>query len=304
MLIRRKSILLVLLAALLTAACGGGGDEPVSENEAGGGTECRKPFEGAFTDVEAYPIFANSETAVGKNRFLVGLQNTNDAPIASPEIDMSIEFFDLTSCPAEPTASEETEFFWTIKPHVGLYRTTATFDKPGVWGAEVTVSGGGVEESVKGSFEVLPESSTPALGSEPPASDSPTADDVKDLSEISTDQNPDPSFYEVSIADALKTGEPFVVVFATPEFCQSQTCGPTLDIVKSVAKEFPKTTFIHVEPYVLPADPSALKPAPTGVEWGLPSEPWVFVIDDKGKVASKYEGAIAPEELTEALGKF
>ena len=301
---RKKSIVLVLLAALLTAACGGGGEDPGSDSGSESATACRKPFEGAFTDVEAYPIFANSETAVGENRFLVGLQNTNDAPIASPEINMSIKFFDLTSCPAEPTATEDTEFFWTIKPVVGLYRTTATFDKPGVWGAEVTVSGGGVEETVKGSFEVLPKSSTPALGSVPPASDSPTADDAKKLSDISTDENPDPGFYEFSIEDALEAGKPFVVVFATPEFCQSQTCGPTLDIVKDVAKDFPKITFIHVEPYVLPADPSALKPAPTGVEWGLPSEPWVFVMDDKEEVVSKYEGAIAPEELTEALEKF
>lgn len=296
-------LILALLVGLLTAACGGNGDsDPNAGSESPG--DCKTPFQQAFSDVQAYPVFANTQTAVGENRFLVGIQNTDDAPMAAPGINVSIEFYDLNSCPAEPTSTEEMDFFWTIKPVVGLYRTTATFDQPGIWGAEVTISGGGVDEKVKGSFEVLPESSTPALGSRPPASDSPTADDVKDLAEISTDNKPDPAFYEVSIADAMKAGKPFVVVFATPEFCQSQTCGPTLDIVKDVSKDFSKVTFIHVEPYVLPADPNALEPAPTGVEWGLPSEPWVFVMDDNGKVVAKYEGAIAPEELEEALADF
>lgn len=296
-------IILGLLVGLLTAACGGDGG---SDSDAGSesASDCKAPFQQPFSDVQAYPVFANTESAVGENRFLVGIQNTNDAPMAAPEINVSIEFYDLNSCPTEPSSTEDMEFFWTIKPVVGLYRTIATFDKPGIWGAEVTISGGGVDEKVKGSFEVRPESSTPALGSTPPASDSPTADDAKDLAKISTDENPDPAFYEVSIAEALKAGKPFVVVFATPKFCQSQTCGPTLDNVKDVAKDFPKITFIHVEPYVLPADPSNLQAAPTGVEWGLPSEPWVFVMDEKGKVVAKYEGAIAPEELEEALQDF
>ena len=108
----------------------------------------------------------------------------------------------------------------------------------------------------------------------------------------------------MSVADALKKGEPFVLAFATPEFCQSQTCGPTLDIVKSVVKDFPKVTTIHVEPYELPAEPPNFAPVKSAQEWGLPSEPWVFVVDDKGKVAAKYEGAIAPEELNAQLKKL
>lgn len=296
---RNLCLTVVLLVGALAVACGDDG----APTAGGDQSNCRAPFEGDFADVEAYPVFASSQIAVGSNRLLVGLQNNDDAPIASPSSDMHIDFFDLRSCPAKPAESVDLEFMWTIKPVVGLYRGEATFDRAGIWGAEVSISGD-VDETVKASFEVVEETTTPALGSPAPASDTATSDDAKDLSVISTDKKPDPRYYELSVADALKQKKPFVVVFATPKFCQSQTCGPTLDIVKSVADDYPKLTFIHVEPYELPADPTNLKSVPAAEEWGLPSEPWVFVVDAKGNVTAKYEGAIAPEELRAELAKL
>ncbi len=305
----RRSLFLLLAAALLVAtACGGSGGGGQSGgdggSDAGAADDCRQEFQQPLGDVAAYPVFASSDVAVGKNRFLVGLLNDDDAPIGDPKIDMQIEFFDLSECPATPAGKADMDFIWSIKPTVGLYVTEARFDSAGTWGAEVTITGDGLDETVKASFDVKEQPSTPALGEPAPAVDTPTADDAKDLSEISTDDNPDPRYYEVSIADALKRGEPFVVAFATPKFCQTQTCGPTLDIVKDVAKDFPKMTFIHVEPYELPADPSALKPIPAVEEWGLPSEPWVFVVDERGRVTAKFEGALAPSELAAAVKKL
>ena len=294
-----RLVLGVIALGLVAAACGGSRGSGSAAGSGGG--DCREPFEQALGSTPAYPVFASSDVSVGENRFLVGLLNDDDAPIADPSIDMSIEFFDLTSCPEKSAGEADMEFIWTIKPNAGLYRTNTTFDSAGTWGAEVTVTGDGLNETVKASFDVKEEPSTPAIGDPAPAIETPTADDAKDLSEISTDKDPDPRFYEFSIDEALEQREPFVVAFATPEFCQMQTCGPTLDIVKSVAKGFPKETFIHVEPYKLPADPAALEPIPAVQEWGLPTEPWVFVVDEEGKVAAKFEGTVAPDELEAAL---
>ena len=36
-------------------------------------------------------------------------------------------------------------------------------------------------------------------------------------------------------------------------------------------------------------------------EWGLLSEPWLFVIGADGKVATRFEGLVADEELERAL---
>lgn len=296
-----RRVLLFLLVFALVAATACGTDSGDAGDAGSGKAACVEPFEQAYSGAEAYPVFASTELVVGENRFLVGVLNDDDAPIGSPDIDVHVEFFDLTKCPEEAAGEEDMEFFYTIPKSVGLYRTEATFDAAGTWGAEVTITGDGIEETLKGSFPVLEESSSVAIGEEPPASDTPTSDDVKDLSEISTDKRPNPRFYELSIADALKRGQPFVVAFTTPKFCQTQTCGPTLEVVKSVAKDFPKTTFVHVEPYELPADPAKLEPVKAVLDWGLRTEPWVFVVDEKGEVAAKFEGGLAPEELEGAL---
>lgn len=293
-----RVVSLLLVAVIGLAACGG--DEPTSPAAEPTGSK----FGGAFADAEAYPVFASSEIVVGENRFLVGLLDSNDAPIGSPDIQMHIEFYDLAISDTEPVFGKDMEFIETIPGGRGLYKTTTEFDSAGQWGAEVTVTGDGLDETVNATFDVAEQGTTPPIGAKAPASVTPTGDDVKDLSEISTDEDPDPDFYKVSVKEALAAGEPFVLTIATPKFCQSAVCAPTLNIVKRSAKDFPGVTFIHVEPYDNLDDPSKLKPVKTVREWGLPSEPWVFVVDAKGKVAAKFEGTVTEAELSEVLKKL
>lgn len=297
-------VIAALVCALLMAACGstgpsggsgGGGDSGGARNEGAAG------FDQPFTDVKAYPVFASSEIVVGQNRFLVGLLDDHDAPIGSPKIDMDITFFDLDESATEPVGHTGMRFIWIDKPYVGLYGAEVGFDQAGKWGAEVSIRGRGIDEQVKAGFEVRQKPSTPPLGERPPASDSPTATSGAQINKISTDDDPTPRFYELSIAQALKAGSPSVVVFATPKFCSSQTCGPTLDVVEGVAAKWPGVNFVHVEPYQLPADPGNLKPVPSALEWGLPTEPWVFVMDSSGRLQAKYEGIVSGRELNEAL---
>ncbi|MFV2062956.1 MAG: TlpA family protein disulfide reductase, partial [Chloroflexota bacterium] len=129
----------------------------------------------------------------------------------------------------------------------------------------------------------------------------------------STDPEPDPAMYEVSIAAALEAGEPFVVTFATPAFCGSATCGPTLEIVKAVAAGEPDMRFIHVEPYLLEmvddslqpvlSEAGELQPAPWMDAWNLRTEPFVAVVDAIGNVVAKFEGTVAPDELETAISR-
>lgn len=294
---RVRSLLCVVLIA--GSACGSSGDEPGSSPRAepSAATKCSGPFQQPLDDVQAYPEIASSELTVGRNRMLIGVRNTQDAPIGSPALEVEVDFYDLEACTGDAAFSSQTEFVWTIEPVVGVYVAEPEFETSGVWGAEVTISGQGLDETSKVAFQVSAQSRTPAIGERPPPTDNLTAADAKDLSEISTDKNPDPDFYKKTVAEALEGKEPFVVIFATPEFCQTQVCGPMLDIVKKEAKDFPDVTFIHIEPYELPADPAALKPVEAAVEWDLQTEPWVFVMDDSGRVVSKYEAAMSAEEL-------
>ena len=292
---RRMLACLFALSLLATTACGE--DEDRQPDASATGSE----FGGAFADAEVYPVFASSEVVVGENRFLVGLLDSNDAPIGSADLAVHIAFYALDESETEPVFDTDMRFIETIPGERGLYVTQATFDSAGRWGAEVTVTGDGLDESVKAAFDVARSGTTPEIGSRAPASDTPTAEDVRKLAEISTDPHPDPDFYELSIADAIAAKEPFVVVFSTPKFCTSQVCGPTLNIVKQASKDFPRTNFIHVEVYTNLDDPANLKPVRAVREWGLPSEPWVFVVDARGRLAAKYEGTVTATELDEAL---
>jgi hypothetical protein len=260
-------------------------------------------FEQSLADVKVYPVFVSSEILVGENRFLLGLLDDHDAPASSPKLHVHVDFYDLSSSSSQPVSGVEMHYIETIPGKRGIYEATATFDKAGQWGAAVRVSGSDIHETVSQSFVVKQKGSTPTIGAQVPASDTLTVNDAPKLSDITSDPHPDPSFYESSIAQALERHEPFVVVFATPKYCESEVCAPTLNIVKSVAHDFPKLTFIHVEIYDL-SDTANLKPVPAVTEWGLPSEPWVFVVDGNGALTAKYEGTVTSPELHQALKHF
>ncbi len=168
------------------------------------------------------------------------------------------------------------------------------------------------DRSARVTFSVRESTTTPAIGADAPASDTLTATHPAALPAISTDEHPDPAFYALSVKDAIAAGKPFVLVFATPLFCTSGTCGPALDLVKQVAPDYiGRVNFLHVEPYILEVRDGRTQPQTdvTGhpkpiravVEWGLPTEPYVFVVDAHGKVVAKFEGLAYPDELTAAL---
>jgi hypothetical protein len=248
---------------------------------------------------DVFPIIASSEIVVGDNRLQIGLIDTNDAPVTSPKTALDVGF--VGPGDEQPSAETMMSFLWTIKPVQGLWVGEVTFDRAGEWEALIEVEGGGYDTEVRTTFEVNNEGTTPEIGEKPPAVETPTIADSDDLSEITTDSDPERRFYELSIGGALEAGKPAVIVFATPKFCTSQICGPTLSIVKDVAESFSRVNFVHVEPYDLDRVPEKLVPVPAVVAWGLPSEPWVFVTDAKGRVAAKYEGSVAQSELTELL---
>ena len=97
-----------------------------------------------------------------------------------------------------------------------------------------------------------------------------------------------------------------MVVFATPAYCQTSTCGPQLDVVKGLKQQYgDRMNFIQIEIYDNPleiqGDLSRGRIAPTVTEWNLPSEPWTFVVDDDGIVRAKFEAFTTSRELEEAL---
>ena len=130
--------------------------------------------------------------------------------------------------------------------------------------------------------------------------DTPTADDVQDLSEIDT-RDPHDTQHEENFADVV--GEkPVVLTFATPLLCQSRVCGPVVDVSEQVKSEYgDDVAFIHQEIF---EDNDINKGLRDQVEqFGLPTEPWVYVIDADGNISSALEGAYGVTELEDAVEK-
>jgi hypothetical protein len=315
--------------ALLIAGCGLAVEEPSSPSPAPSPsptlgpppTECPvEPDPGAVAgwDVASQtpsviPVVATMRLTCGLNRIVIGLLAPDNRSMAAPDRSLSARFFDLTADPETPTDEAVGTFTWTIEGERGVYILSTAFAHAGAWGLEiVTQPRGGPEETIRLRIDVATEIPTVRVGQKAPESDTPTAADFGgDIALLSTDNDPDPSFYDTSVADALKAKRPFVLAFATPKFCVSSTCGPALDRLKPFAKAYPTIDFINVEPYRLePVDgqlqpvlgPNGeLQPVASVEEWGLLTEPMVFVVDAQGTVRAAFEGAFADDELRAAL---
>jgi len=153
-----------------------------------------------------------------------------------------------------------------------------------------------------GNLIVRRHSYSPSVGARAPDADTPTlASTHGNVSAVTTSTHPDRALYARSVAQELAAHRPFVVVFATPKFCTSLTCGPVVDVVSHVRKQCARSGvgFIHVEVYEH-NDPSR------GYnrwmrQWGLQSEPWVFLVGRDGRIKAKFEGSLSARELRSAV---
>lgn len=244
-------------------------------------------------------MVANADLAVGSQRLLVGLVTADGAPLAASDVPVEFDLYAPEA--AAPSFTVTGIFVWTVPEVRGLYRAEVTFDRAGRW--QIAAHSPGGPPSLVIPFDVAEEGRTPEVGDPAPSVRTRTAQEVADLSEITTDPDPDPRFYELSLDAALTSGQPTVVVFATPGFCESATCGPILDNAKQVAPDFPQVNFVHVEIYenLDAATRQDLQVVEAVEAWRLVSEPWVFVVDSTGSIAARFEGAVDPDELRAAL---
>lgn len=300
---RHARVASLVVAALVAAACGA----PLVSTPTPAGPSASAP-----ADLDVFPVVVSSELAVGDNRFLFSFLDPANRPIAAPDRPASVAFTPPGG--GEPTDEVEGRFVWGIEGERGIYAAPVTFPVAGAWTATFrTLDGSGRPVEIPFSFDVREDASAVRVGEPAPPVDTPTAADVDgDLARLSTDADPEPRFYQASVADALAAGQPFVLVFATPAFCQTAQCGPTLDRVKAVAAAFPEMTFINVEPYVLAptddgrlqpvlSDAGQLQPVEAVIAYGILTEPWIYVVDAGGTVRASFEAIVADDELAAAI---
>lgn len=181
-----------------------------------------------------------------------------------------------------------------------VYTTTVNFPKNGEWRIAAVIKDGDkytaslLPSAIVGEFKGIPR-----VGERPPRINTPTVDSVGgDRSKLTTRVPPE-QMNDVNFADVLGK-DPIVLIFATPQFCQSRVCGPVVDIAEQVREESPDDVkFIHMEIYNNNQPNDGFRPQVRA--FNLPSEPWVFVIDRNGIITTEIEGAFSADELQRAV---
>ena len=259
-----------------------------------------------------------SEFVVGENRFPFALASVEGEPLA--DANVSVGFYHLEDDEWRHRFSRSAEYREVegVTPHLhddgflhrhldvrGQYVANVNFQSPGVWQARFSIFDDDESSPTVGSlaFNVLNEPIAPGVGQPVPPTHNLTIHDVSSIHEIESRDPPD-DMHNLSVAQALEQHKPFVVVWSAPMFCTSAICGPVLDAAVRVQERFgDSVNFIHIEPWNLKTARAEgrLVPIPEFTEWGLTTEPWVFIIDAQGLVHDRFEGLVTDEELEQAV---
>ena len=238
-----------------------------------------------------------NDFAVGRPRlpFILygGSQRVTDAErVTLTALDLSQE------TPAPGWTGEATSYSDYAVPYWVAY---PQLPHAGFWGlaADITLADGSTTQA-QFAIEVAEDSLAPDVGDHPPASANRTLETEPDIEKLTSDLEPEPALYQKTIAEAIQSGQPTVVTFATPAFCQTQFCAPVVNSVKEVFRTYgDEANFIHIEVYK--AFNPELVLADEMVEWGFSSEPWTYVLDGEGEVGARFGGPVSPGELIASL---
>lgn len=301
-------MMLVALAALVALACSPSAAETTPTAPAGAA-----PMPTATAKTQQLQILqlvvAVTDLAAGPGNRLAFALIGPDGPVRVPTAAIQLVFLGGGGGQGSQMAAVFRP--WPVEPG-GIYSTLVHFERAGLWGMEARVflPGGGSGVG-RAQLSVATASSAPSLGTRPPASRNKTSanftdpSDPEELAEISSSREPDPDLYRLTVAEALESGRPTVVSFATPAYCRTATCGPQVEVITALKDRFAdRANFIHIEVYEDPhrlSDLSRARLVPQMAEWGLLSEPFTFVLDRDGRVAAKFEGFVNEDELGTAL---
>lgn len=329
--LRRAPALFVAAALTLTACAsdGGGGSEDGESD--GAGTEEPSPD---AADEELAVVVASYDVAVGEQRrLLAGVLTPDAAQLAFGEVTFELGYLGEEPAGEAELQGESTARYLPVlglepeveateqptvlvgEPGTGVYEAHVDLAEPGYYGLRVTAElEDGTTREGRTTFEVLPEPEVPDVGDEAPRSDNLTIADVEagEATPVSLDSRaqdeddeiPDPEMHDLTIAEALDTGDPLVVVVSTPTYCRTAFCGPLTEEMGDLAREYDgRANVVHLEVWK-DFDDAELNAA--AAEWIQPptgdgNEPWVFVVDGDGTIQGRWDNVVDPDALLETL---
>jgi hypothetical protein len=249
-----------------------------------------------------------------EQRLTWSLREGNGAPLADPPATLAIAlFYEGTPADAgpeneglhEPVGEPIEVTLHDADIPIPYYPLRFTPEKAGFYSAVVTLDG----NEIGASFEVSEPADVALVepGSAMVPVETPTTDDDRGVDPICTLDPPCP-FHEVTVAQALADGRPLALLISTPAFCQTDICGPVLDLVIAAAPEYPDITFVHAEVYNAseadPADPTTEGVTPAVTDYGLNFEPTLILGDAGGTLVERLDNIYDAVELRQGLDQI
>jgi hypothetical protein len=319
----RSTLLSALVATTLLAACSGGGG-------GSGSTGASSPT-GSGSSTLAAQVASTDLYAGASQRVQVGVfSSTQDGTqlLTFGQVQVAFSYLGADGS-GQPVAGPVAAASYVPAPGTpkgsgapalsdpadarGVYQANdVMLDQPGVWVAEVTadVPGSGPQQ-LQAAFTVAEEPNLLVPGDRalktknltmdstdaPPAAIDSRAQDGEPV--------PDPELHRWTIARAIAEHRPALVLFATPLYCTSQFCGPTVDGLDELAKAYPDlAVYLHVEIW-RDYDESVINRA--AADWLWPdrskdlTEPWLFLIGADGKIVDRWSPLFDPDEVAAEL---
>jgi hypothetical protein len=286
---RRREFLVASAALAAAAACGtsdGGSSGSGASND-------RYDLIAAFPTNEPYVAAGMMQ----RLPFLIGL--SGDAPL--DRIAGSVPFRVTTVDGADVTDTTQ-----NVAPHgKDLPRAYLPYevqlDEPGDYYAHATYRG----DNIQAAFSVVAAQQVhiPQVGATVPSVATPTIANARGVDPICT-REPACPFHTVDLATALTTPKPTVLLIGTPLYCQTNICGPVLELLIDAAKDRDDLQVIHAEVYANPTKvPSVTQAthAPVIDAFGLPFEPCLFALRPGGIVSRRLDLIWDRSELDSAL---
>jgi len=185
-------------------------------------------------------------------------------------------------------------------PFAAVYAARVPFAKPGSYSVMAVTLVGGKPVAAPGRLKVTTAArdKIPDVGEQAPKVQTDTvASAGGDVEAIDTRRPTSDMHADFSKVDGSK---PVALLFATPQLCQSRVCGPVVDVALQLRARYGnQIEFIHQEVYT-DNDPSKGLRKPLQ-EFNLPTEPWLFVVGEDGRITARLEGSFGLDGFERAL---
>ncbi|RKQ87002.1 hypothetical protein C8N24_5022 [Solirubrobacter pauli] len=327
-----RTLIVALVLATLVGACGGSEPAPPSDPveqvpDAPGLREAvrdaRTPDAASFPPAEGKTLqqlgdqiaagpqaaLATSVLTTGTSRFTFGMIGQDGRPIYGPT---AVYVAPTPSDPAQGPFVAPADVLITqdrykskqaateTDPFAAVYSADVKFEKPGQWAVLVATRGsaGVVGAPTQVQVKAKAADKVPDVGEPAPRVATDTLETVKGDKALLDTRDPASDMHEDFAKVVGK--KPVALLFATPQLCQSRVCGPVADIALQLrAKYGDEMEFIHQEVWVDNNQQKGLRPPLQA--FNLPSEPWLFVVDRRGRITARLEGSFGVDAFEAAV---